>query len=257
MEQDTSAGVVRYKVTGPAGESVHGGEWRYDLPTRHEDGSWTPGAWTPRQSPERCSSGWHLTTEPMYWPVVGMRVWEAEPRGKSDEGDGKSAHERIRLLREVPELVPAWWHDVEAFVASINAVPWFQPQRDPDPDWRVFATWDDASNAVLQATGRTPWDAAWSDARTAVQRVAVDGGRGAALDVARGAAWGMVYNPAGTLPAAAGREATLLASALVCGGLPLEPRHLTHARDRWAVWTAGYGLLGDAHDTLYVYRSPS
>ena len=32
-----------YKITGPDGQSIHGGSLQYDLPTQDDNGDWTPG----------------------------------------------------------------------------------------------------------------------------------------------------------------------------------------------------------------------
>jgi len=60
--------------------------------------------------------------------------------------------------REVPNAEqPQWWRDVRAFVESIKTVPWFQPQGDPDPAWRLFETRAAAHDAAWKAA----WEAAW------------------------------------------------------------------------------------------------
>ena len=89
------------------GRSWHGGEHAWSLPTQGPDGAWTPGEWTPRVTPDVCSSGWHLTTEPARWwsTDAGVVCYLAEHDGAVSrrEGGDKVACERVRLLRPLTE----------------------------------------------------------------------------------------------------------------------------------------------------------
>jgi len=219
-----------YKVLTADNRSGHGGDLAWSLPTANGDGTWTPGAWHEVAGPVRvCERGLHLTTEPMRWPLAGMRVYRAEGGGDAQTEGDKTAFRRARLLAPADEAVPSWWRDVESFVASIAAVPWFRPQGDPDPAWIVFETRAAARDAVRGAA----WGAAW----------------GVAWAAAGGAAWGAAWRAAGDAAGAA----ALLARCLVVGDV-LAPEHLAHARARWDVWQRGYGLYGDVDGGLYVYR---
>jgi len=219
-----------YKVLTADNRSGHGGDLAWSLPTANGDGTWTPGAWHEVAGPVRvCERGLHLTTEPMRWPLAGMRVYRAEGGGDAQTDGDKTAFRRARLLAPADEAVPSWWRDVESFVASIAAVPWFRPQGDPDPAWIVFETRAAARDAVRGAA----WGAAWAAAGAA----------------AGGAAWGAAWAAAGDAAGAA----ALLARCLVVGDV-LAPEHLAHARVRWDVWQRGYGLYGDVDGGLYVYR---
>jgi len=40
----------------------------------------------------------------------------------------------------------------------------------------------------------------------------------------------------------------------ICSDLKINKKHRKHAKDRWAVWQAGYGLLCDVNGELYVYK---
>ena len=232
-----------YKITGPFGQAIHRGTWTYDLPTPGEDGTVTPGAWTPTRATDLCFAGWHVTTDPTQWLRIGCRAWVAEARGLSVETAGnKRVAASIRLMREAPEVIPSWWREVEVFVASIAAAPWFGPQRAADPAWRVFET---------RAAAR---DAAWNAARDAARDAAGDAAWAAARDAAWDAARNAARNAAGAAAGAAAGDAALMAQVLVCDGLPLDPRHVAHARDRWSVWAAGYGLAGEMDGVLHVYR---
>ena len=85
-----------------AGQSWHGGTHAWDLPTQRADGSWGPGAWTPRVTPRLGSTGYHLTRDPVeWWGRDGDVVaYLAEHDGAvDDQGGEKISVERCRLLR--------------------------------------------------------------------------------------------------------------------------------------------------------------
>ena len=247
-----------YKVLTADNRSGHGGDLAWSLPTANGDGTWTPGAWHEVAGPVRvCERGLHLTTEPMRWPLAGMRVYRAEGGGDAQTEGDKTAFRRARLLAPADEAVPSWWRDVESFVASIAAVPWFRPQGDPDPAWIVFETRAAARDAVRGAVRGAAWGAA-GDAAVGAAWGAAWGAAGAAAwdaagDAAVGAAWGAAWAAAGDAAGDAAGAAALLARCLVVGDV-LAPEHLAHARARWDVWQRGYGLYGDVDGGLYVYR---
>ena len=255
-----------YKVLTADNRSGHGGDLAWSLPTANGDGTWTPGAWHEVAGPVRvCERGLHLTTEPMRWPLAGMRVYRAEGGGDAQTDGDKTAFRRARLLAPADEAVPSWWRDVESFVASIAAVPWFRPQGDPDPAWIVFETRAAARDAVRGAAWGAAGDAARAATRAATRDAAGDAAGDAARDAVRGASWGAAWGVAwaaaggaawGAAWRAAGDAAgaaALLARCLVVGDV-LAPEHLAHARARWDVWQRGYGLYGDVDGGLYVYR---
>ncbi|MCA1670326.1 MAG: hypothetical protein LC793_23680, partial [Thermomicrobia bacterium] len=126
--------VSYYKVLVD-GKSAHGGDYAWSLPHGEKPGQWTPTIAHPRI----CETGWHLTTAPMRWAKIGMQVYAAQPGAIRDHKGDKIVTTRTRLLREAPEMTPDWWRAVERFVTEeIPAVPWFQPDGDPDPAWKVF-----------------------------------------------------------------------------------------------------------------------
>ena len=69
-----------YKVLNEDGTSCHGGNYRWSLPVKNDDGTWTPGEWTePVEGDlELCSNGYHLCRERdlVYW--IGPAIYEAE-----------------------------------------------------------------------------------------------------------------------------------------------------------------------------------
>jgi len=222
-----------YKVTGPNGESIHGGTFTYDLPTLNDDGTWAPGEWTPKiESVRVCHRGYHLTTDYVKWLKLGCLIWTAEGRGGEDTEDDKTAFGESRCLAGVDK--PQWWSDVESFVDTIPDIPYFQPQGDPDPSWNVFDTWAAAWDAARAGDAARAWAAA----------------RDAAWDAARDAAGDAAGDAA--LLAAAG-DAALLAQCLTVADL-IDTAHLDHVTARLDVWKRGYGLLCDVDGVFYVYR---
>ena len=134
--------VERFKVLTRDGASAHGGSYAWDLPTEEEPGVWTPGAWTPAiNNPLICQHGYHLTTDPMQWAVVGMRIFAAEadqPEPAAVEND-KSVHRSVRLIAERADLIPEYWRKVEHFVTvEMPAVPWLSQTGPINPAWQHF-----------------------------------------------------------------------------------------------------------------------
>ena len=251
-----------YKVLTRDNAPAHGGAPSFAWPLPTDDG---PGAWTPTTRPVRCCSrGYHLTRKPMAWPLVGMRVYEAEGDGATDdEGDPdtKTAFARARLLRPADGVVPAYWRAVERFVAALPGVPWFAPDGQPDPAWLLTERpdWATARAAAGAAAGAAAWAAAWDAAGAAARAAARDAARDAAGDAAwaaaRDAAWDAAWDAATDAATDAARDAELMAAVLVCDGLALAPAHVAHAEARWRVWQKGWALLGDVDGRLVVYAA--
>jgi hypothetical protein len=234
-----------YKVLTKNMQSGHNGVFDWTKYAQSHD-------WTPEIAEvSLCSTGYHLTTQPMQWPLVGMRVFEAEGRGAWETQEDQTAYASVRLLRECPEAVPAYWHDAEAFVAELPTLPWLQPQGDPDQGWRVFETRaaarDETRAAARDAARDAAWAAAWVAARDAAWAAAGD----AAWVAARDAAWAA----AGVAARDAAWAAALWARVLVVRDLLGDDSpHVQHAAARTDVWRRGYGLLCDVEGELYVYR---
>ena len=250
-----------YKVTGRVGESIHGGDFTYPLPTPNDDGTWTPGAYVPEvPGVTLCERGYHWTDDPTQWLRRGCRIWLAEPTGLSAARKGdKYVSSGGRLLRECPEIVPQWWTDAMAFVDTIKDTPFLQPQGDPDPDWRVFDTWDAARDAAWYAARYAARDAARYAVRDAVRDAARYAAHDAASDAASGAARDLASTASNTARyaaryAAAAWDAALMAQIHIVSDLAVDQCHRDHATARWDVWQRGYGLLCDVDGVLYVYR---
>lgn len=110
--------VPLFKVTGPAGEPIHGGSGLWPLPTQGSDGKWIPGEWRAVEgSVIACRNGLHLTWAEGIgvWLRAGPShrhvdrvVWLAEGRGEAvgQRADGKVAYPEARLLRPVVTVSP-------------------------------------------------------------------------------------------------------------------------------------------------------
>lgn len=91
-----------YKVTDNRGFAMHGGFYKYPLPTI-VDGEYVPGEWTePISNPVICASGYHVTMDPPVWGgdrEQNTITWEVEVDGFGGMQHDKLVFERIRLLR--------------------------------------------------------------------------------------------------------------------------------------------------------------
>jgi hypothetical protein len=221
------------------GKACHGGNMMWSLPVADGVGGYVPGAWHVVDGPvEVCRRGLHLTSDPVAWMRTGAMIYRAEGAGEfSSDGSDKTAFALARLLAPAPDMIPEWWTAWLPFVRDeIPATPFFQPDGDPDPAWRLFAgeSWAAAEAAAWATARNAAWAAAWHAARAAADA--------AARTAVRAAAWD------------AAEDAALYAcTEFVCADLPLGDTHRDHARARWNVWRKGYALLGDVDGVLYVY----
>ena len=89
--------------------SWNNGTFSWDLPTQNADGTWTPGAWTPKVDIDYCRSGYHGTNCAPKWWGEGVTAWWMEYHpdakiitpdqgGPSGEGN-KFCGEQCRLVR--------------------------------------------------------------------------------------------------------------------------------------------------------------
>lgn len=231
-----------YKVTGPSGEAIHGGNYVFH-----------PGVWTPEESGNTVGRRglYHLTTDPTQHLAIGCRAWEAEHAGVVATRGDKVAARSCRITVERPDMIPHWWRDVEAFVASIRDIPWLDPQGEPDHDWRMFESADAARAAARDA-------AMWEDARgaswEAAREAAGSASREAAVEAAGDAAWYATRRVTMRLPSEGGtKDAAFMAECIAVGDL-LGAEHIETAREAWDVWRRGYALYGRIDGQLWVYR---
>lgn len=94
--------VKLYKVLD-GDKPCNGGSGWYSLPTKNENGTWTPGEWMPdiEGRLEPCKNGYHLcrATDLIEW--LGPDIYEAEYRGEIVVADKKAVARSVRLLRKI------------------------------------------------------------------------------------------------------------------------------------------------------------
>lgn len=232
------------------GRSCHGGDKKWSLPRGGKPGDWLE---LPEgEFPVCCECGFHLTTEPNKWFVLGASVFEAEGGGQKDsDGSDKTAFQRARLLRRVPK--PIWLRSAEAFLKSIPSVNWFSGFDKLPAGCRLFETRYAATEAAVEE-----WDDAWAAACEAAYKAAREAARGGASDAvwhAAVAATSAIRVTAVDAMGDASNDAALLATCLLVQDL-IDPKHLAYAITRWAVWQAGYGVACDVRGEIYAYRRP-
>ena len=177
------------KWLAPDGSPIHGGTGRWPLPTRHADGSWTPGR--PRRVRGEivpCQDGLHFCTlsQAIEWIREGAVPFLVQYRGPLlDHGDKVVAAE-ARLVRRL-----AWDDRLARHFACDCAARALTRLAVPDPRSvaaiavaRRFA--EGAATAHELAAARA---AAWGAAREAAWAAAWDAARAAARAAAREAAW--------------------------------------------------------------------
>ena len=131
-----------WKVTGPNGESIHGGSLVWSLPTADGPGEWHEVAGDLRI----CSHGLHLTREPARWWQNGARCFRVEWEECGGEQDDKIVVRRARCVAEVA------WDSVSVFESGDHDV------RDG------FAVLRGNARAVLWGNARADlWDNAHAD----------------------------------------------------------------------------------------------
>ena len=123
-----------YKVTDGNGNACHGGTYKWPLPVKKEDGTWTPGEWTEQIIGELvpCKNGYHLcrATDLLSW--LDESIYEAEYEGDIVEDVDKVVVRKARLLKECEG-----WNDRTA---------------------RLFACWCVRNTPLLGKEGKTVWN---------------------------------------------------------------------------------------------------
>ena len=122
-----------YKILGPHRQPIHGGAGQYPPP-----GEWT----TPVSAPTMCTSGYHLTSDPLAWWAKHAELWLAEPQlpisgTRDDKGVFSSVRLTERITREWPLL--GMFPRVRMFLAATA--------RSQDPACNI--DWADLSGADL------------------------------------------------------------------------------------------------------------
>lgn len=150
--------------------------------------------------------------------------------------------------------------DVEGareFLRSLNTVPRFKPDGTVEgcEGIKVYETWAAARDAAWAAAGAAATTAARDAARDAAWAAAWAAARAAAGAAARDATWAA----AGAAATIAARDATRDAvnycvMFYVCGDLQIDEKHRDYIRKCFEIWKHGYGVIGDVHGVLYVYK---
>lgn len=91
-----------FKVLAKDGQCANGGEAQYSLPTKNEDGSWTPGEWMPKiANLVPCQSGYHLCRADQLVQWLHEEIYLAEWRGERVEAGDKFVVSECRLLKKL------------------------------------------------------------------------------------------------------------------------------------------------------------
>jgi hypothetical protein len=176
-----------YKVLDPDGQPRNGGSGQYSLPTKNDDGSYTPGEWMPAVEGELelCENGYHLCRPPDLIEWLGPEIYAAEYRGERIDGSDKIVVRECRLTRKVEA-----WNDRTARLFAVWCAREALKLID-NPDPRSVAACDVAERyANGEATDdelAAAWAAAWAAARDAAWAAAWAAARAAARDAARAA----------------------------------------------------------------------
>ena len=132
---------------------------------------------------------------------------------------------------------------VQEYIDSIESVDYFSGSGPLPEGCKLYKTRDAAWAAAKGAA----WDAEWD--------AALDAAWAAAWDAAGDAAWDAAWDAARTAARDAAGDAALLAICLLMRDL-IDPKHLAYARQRWAIWAAGYGVAAEVDGVHYCYKRP-
>jgi hypothetical protein len=171
-----------YKFTADGGRSPYVDDYRYSLPTKNEDGSWTPGDWMPAVGGELelCGNGYHACKpEQLLEWCANPELYAVEVRGDIVEGDDKICARQMRLTRRVDgwngrtaRLFAVWCaRQALALVdnpdpRSVNACEVAERYANGQAtDEELTAAWAAAWDAAWAAAGDAAWDAAWAAAK--------------------------------------------------------------------------------------------
>lgn len=174
---------IAYKILDYEGKPNNGGHGVWYLPTKNDDGTWTPGEWMPEIEGELkpCSNGYHLVDKQHILDWAGPELYEAEWKGRRKMHDDKDKFvvRRVRLLRKIETWNPrtlrlfSVWCTREALKLienpdrrSINAADvaerYANGEATADELTAAYAAaWAAASAAAWDAASVAAWDAAW------------------------------------------------------------------------------------------------
>jgi hypothetical protein len=240
------------------GKSNHGGNMEWDLPKNGKPGKWH----SVKGKISKCSNGLHLTEKPYEWFKWQCDIYIAEGKGSNEGDEIKTAFRSARLIKKIDK--PKWLTNAEKFVKEIVDAKWFCNGKLPKTKKiKMFEARSSARSSARDAVGAAAWDAAWDAARDAVwaaardaawdaARSAVGDAVGAATrDAVGAAAWDAARSAVGDAARSSARDAELMAQCLIAG---LTGKHFDHAKLRWSIWEAGYGVYCDVNGILYCYK---
>ncbi len=256
MEQVPETGEVRFK------EGVE-----FALPAA--DGA--PGAWMPRVEVRKVrsdESGYFVTPNPMFYPRVGMRVFEVEAPelwARDSELGTEAIAPTIRLVRERPDLVPDWWREIERFLIDMRRMALFLQTARPAPRWRVVKLRD---HARVRGTGNKSLFDLYASLHLAQERRGIGTLGGFAIKgvterevEARCRQQGMHPDQPDDAWVADFNRDVVLKTALIAAGDEAPEWATAEVERRWEVWCAGYGLRDvittPSRETWLVYRRPT
>jgi hypothetical protein len=167
-----------YKVLDADGRSCNGGNMQWSLPTKNNDGTWTPGEWMPEiEGPlVECRNGYHIATleQLPYW--LNARIFVAEVEGELIESSDKKkwVARKVRLVSETA------WNERTARLFACDCaehVLYLYERKYPD-DKRPRAAIEtarkyangEATRVELGAERTAAWDAAWAAAMGAERK---------------------------------------------------------------------------------------
>ena len=156
------------------------------------------------------------------------------------------------------KLISPWWLGVEKFIREIKKIKWMDNHGTIKRRWYVFDDRYTAAEVVYSISQENAFDVAYAAVAKAVRRTTRDAACYVAFEKAHDAAHDAVYNvtrdtASYAVTQDAARDAGLLARYILAEFDETDPDY-QHAQARMDVWRAGYGLLCDRDDVLYVYR---
>lgn len=212
-----------YKVLGAGGVCCNGGKGTWSLPTKNDDGTWTPGEWIPaiKGNLVEYENGYHLCRDGQVMELLNDELYEAERRGEMVEADGAVVVREARLLRRfegwnkrtarlfacdcaervLPIFERGSCYDMRPRKAIAVARRYANGEASDTELAAVRAAAGDAAceavcaaahaaaRAASEAARDDVWDAVWAASGAAARAAAKDAARAAAWDAVCDAAW--------------------------------------------------------------------
>ena len=157
-----------YKVLD-GNKSCNGGDYEWSLPTKNDDGTWTPGDWTEPIEGDlvACEHGYHLADKSQLVQWLGRDIYAAEAEEAHNDGE-KWVARRVRLMRKIET-----WNDRTARLFAVWCAREALKLVD-DPDPRSVSACNVAERYANGEATYDELDAAWAAARAAARDAARD-----------------------------------------------------------------------------------